>query len=80
MSNQVEVRLFEKEDRHGGFFMIGSTDFPAVVDLSKVTFVVFYPAKDSDRGSLMIRANTGRPKRPYVAGETENEEHEDDEG
>jgi hypothetical protein len=63
MSNQVEVRVFEKTDREGSPYMIGSTRLPASVKLDEVTFVVFYPEEGTEEGTLIIRPNrrvTGR--------------------
>ena len=57
MSNQVEVRVFEKEDREGNPYMIGSSRLPASVKLDEVTFVIFYPAEGSEEGTLIIRPN-----------------------
>lgn len=57
MSNQVEVRVFEKEDREGNPYMIGSSRLPASVKLDEVTFVIFYPVEGSEEGTLIIRPN-----------------------
>ena len=43
MSNQLEIRLYSKEDKNGDEYFIGSTDIPAMVNLADVTFVFFLP-------------------------------------
>lgn len=63
MANQIEVRLFEKTDRDGNPFMIGSSRLPASIKLDEVTFVLFYPEEGSDEGTMIIRPN----RRPYRA-------------
>lgn len=62
MSNQIEVRIFEKEGRDGNPYMIGSTRLPASVKLDEVTFLIFFPEEGSDEGTLIIRPNR-RPSR-----------------
>jgi len=39
--DQIEIRLFSKDDKHGDEYFIGSTDAPALIDLTKSTFVFF---------------------------------------
>lgn len=57
MSNQVEVRIFEKQDASGNDYMIGSSRLPASVKLDEVTFVIFYPEEGREEGTLIIRPN-----------------------
>lgn len=71
MSNQIEVRLFEKTDRDGNPFMIGSSRLPAGIKLDEVTFVVFYPEEGCDEGTMIIRPNR-RPHRPDYNNSTDD--------
>lgn len=52
---QIEFPLHLKEDRHGDEYMIGSTDLPVTVDLSKLTFIVFFPTDGARHGTMLIR-------------------------
>lgn len=63
--DQIEVRLFSKQDRNGDEYFIGSTELPASVDLSEVTFVFFLPIEGETKGSLKIR-----PRQPRRAPST----------
>ena len=66
--SQIEVRLVTKEDKNGDEFYIGSTDMPALVDLSKVTFVVFHPSDEGDdRATLIVK--TRKPRKIWNEGE-----------
>jgi hypothetical protein len=57
--NQLEIPLVVREDKYGDEYYIGSTDLPIMVDLSKVTVLVFHPQdqqKDGpQRATLMLR-------------------------
>jgi hypothetical protein len=61
MSGQLEIKLVEKEDKNGDEYYIGSTDMPVLVDLSKVTLVVFHPTDDDDRATLILRTRKPKP-------------------
>lgn len=58
--SQIEVKLVSKEDKNGDEYYIGSTDMPAHVDISKVTFVVFHPAEGDDRATLIMKTRKPR--------------------
>jgi hypothetical protein len=56
MSTQLTIPLTAKADKNGDEYFIGSVDLAAAVDLSKVTFLFFPPAKDEDMvGYLKVR-------------------------
>jgi len=61
--SQIEVKLVSKDDKNGDEYYIGSTDMPAHVDLSKVTFVVFHPAEGEERATLIMKAR--RPRKVW---------------
>ena len=60
MTDQIEIKMSEKQDRNGDDYLIGSADFPASVKLSEVTFLVYYPDQDGGTGTLVVR----KRKRP----------------
>jgi hypothetical protein len=62
MADSLNVPLRVKTDRNGDEFLVGSFDFPAMVDLSKVSFFVFYPEEGGDKASLMIRPKDFKPR------------------
>jgi hypothetical protein len=64
MSNQLEIRLFSKEDKNGDEYFIGSTDIPAMVNLADVTFVFFLPPEGEAKGVLKIRSRQQRTAPP----------------
>ena len=76
MSNQIEVRIFEKEGRDGNPYMIGSTRLPASVKLDEITFLIFFPEEGSDEGTLIIRPNRRPGRKDYYPPNnlTHNEE------
>ena len=61
MSNQLEIRLYSKEDKNGDEYFIGSTDIPAMVNLADVTFVFFLPPEGETKGVLKSRSRQPRP-------------------
>lgn len=63
MTDQIEIKMSEKQDRNGDDYLIGSVDFPASVKLNEVTFLVYYPDRDGAPGTLLLR----RKKRPHHA-------------
>ena len=60
--HQFTFPLALKKDVHGEEYMIGSTDFPAAVDLRESTFIVFFPEDGEDHGTLMIRPRALVPR------------------
>ena len=73
---QIEVKLFAKTDKRGDEYMIGSTELPVLVDLSKVTLLVFYPEENKDVGTLLIRPY--KPKSHYDREPREQREEQQD--
>jgi hypothetical protein len=67
--DQIEIRLFSKDDKHGDEYFIGSTDAPALVDLTKSTFVFFLPQEGKTTATLKIRPRQER--RPSLTDEPE---------
>lgn len=64
MSTQLTIPLTSKSDKNGDEYFIGSVDLAAAVDLSKVTFLFFPPAKDEDTvGYLKVRPRDVGPRR-----------------
>jgi len=55
MTDQIEIKMSEKQDRNGDEYLIGSVDFPASVKLNEVTFLVYYPENDGGPGTLVVR-------------------------
>lgn len=55
---QLDLSLSVKTDRNRDEYYIGSTNLPFLVDLSKVTFLVFHPEDGGDRATLVIRPRT----------------------
>ena len=53
--HQFQFQLNLKKDVHGEEYMIGSTDFPGLIDLRECAFLVFFPLEGEDKGTLMIR-------------------------
>lgn len=69
MSDALHVPLTIKTDRHGDEYLVGSYDLPLLLDLSKVSFFVFYPEEGSTRATLMIRAKDSLHTRPRMRSE-----------
>ena len=69
MSLQLEVRVYEKEDKHGDYYLIGGSNIPASVKLDEVTFLVFYPENGSNIGTILIRPKTPMKGKPRSEGE-----------
>jgi hypothetical protein len=67
MSDQIEIKMSEKQDRNGDDYLIGSVEFPASVKLNEVTFLVYYPDRDGATGTLVVR----KRKRPSHNGKFE---------
>jgi hypothetical protein len=62
MPDSLSVPLRVKTDRNGDEFLVGSFDFPVLLDMSKVSFFVFYPEEGGDKASLMIRPKDFKPR------------------
>lgn len=77
MSLQLEVRVYEKQDKHGDYYLIGGSNIPASVKLDEVTFLVFYPEKGSTIGTILIRPKT--PAKGKARGEGEGHEGDGEE-
>ncbi len=60
--HQFQFPLTLKTDVHGEEYMIGSTDFPGLIDLRECAFLVFFPEDGSDKGTLMIRPRSLVPR------------------
>lgn len=64
MSDTLTIPLKTKTDRNGDEFLVGSFDFPVLLDLSKVSFFVFYPVEGGTQAELMIRPRDQKDSRP----------------
>jgi hypothetical protein len=64
MSTQITIPLNSKSDKNGDEYFIGSVNLAAAIDLSKVTFLFFPPAKDEDTvGFLKVRPRDSDQRR-----------------
>lgn len=64
MSDALHIPLTIKTDRYGDEYLVGSYDLPVLLDLSKVSFFVFYPEEGSTKATLMIRSKDCKDNRP----------------
>jgi hypothetical protein len=72
MADSLNIPLKVKTDRNGDEFLVGSFDFPVLLDLSKVSFFVFYPEEGGDKASLLVRPKDFKPRhRNHSEGEQE---------
>jgi hypothetical protein len=60
--NSFQFPLNTRFDSNNEEYLIGSTDLPMFVDLRDVTFLVFYPEENSDKGTLLIRPRNNTPQ------------------
>lgn len=64
MPSQIEVRLYEKEDKKGDKYLIGNLEnSPSLIKVEDCTFIAFYPKEDDEGniiapGKLVIRARS----------------------
>jgi hypothetical protein len=72
MAESLQIPLRVKTDRNGDEFLVGDFDFPAMLDLSKVSFFVFYPEEGGNTASLMIRPKDFKPKPRFVSPSDDN--------
>ena len=66
MSDTLTIPLKIKTDRNGDEFLVGSFDFPALLDLSKVSFFVFYPEEGGTQAELLVRPRDQKDARPRI--------------
>lgn len=59
--DQIKIPLALKEDANKDEYMVGTTDLPVFLDMSKSIFLVFFPPENGTVGSLLIRQL--RPKK-----------------
>lgn len=57
---ELSFRLKQKIDSNGGDFYVFQDDFPIMVDLSKVVFLIFPAVDAEDDGKLVIRAKDNK--------------------
>lgn len=79
MSLQLEIRCYEKQDKHGDYYLIGGSNIPASIKLDEVTFLVFYPEKDSTIATILIRPKNDHPKQRRSRTDR-SEQGDDDQG
>lgn len=57
---QVQIPLFEKEDKDGNTYFVAAPDFPLSVKLNEVFFLAF---PNQERPQMIIRSAIDKPKR-----------------
>jgi hypothetical protein len=77
MPDSLSIPLRVKTDRNGDKFLVGSFDFPVLLDMSKISFFVFYPPEkdgDTSTGTLMIRPKDFKPRHRAPSDSTHEQE------